>query len=138
MPIQIGHHPGTSLAPELPVAAPPPGGSAPGRLQGRSVERLPEAQTVTHAQTQALGAAAVRPSLQERQPVQHEPQFKLVRQARLSGLDSADAFTAKAGKPKDDISFSFLANTAAMKGTRRSSAACRGMRQWQHRWAPRT
>jgi hypothetical protein len=103
MSVQIGIRPGPSLPSEGHVAPSPPGGSAPGHLQGRDVERLPSAQTITRARAQSEPPA--RPSLAQRAPEQQAPQFNLVRQARLSGLDSATAFTAKAGKPKEDFNF---------------------------------
>lgn len=126
MSVQIGIRPGPSLPAEGHVAAPPPGGSAPGHLQGRNVERLPSAQTVTRARAQS--EAPARPSLAQRAPQQQAPQFNLVRQARLSGLDSAAAFTAKAGKPKDDWSFGFLGKYHRDEGYK---AVLGGMEKYQ-------
>jgi hypothetical protein len=87
---------------------------------------LPSAQTVTRARAQAEPPA--RPSLAQRAPEQQPPQFNLVRQARLSGLDSADAFTAKAGKPKDDLSFGFLGKYRRDEGYK---AVLGGMEKYQ-------
>lgn len=134
MPSQIGIRTGPTFSPEVHVDMPKQGGSTPGRLQGRDVERLPSAQTVTSAQARPLASAQGRPSLQERQPVQEAPsqegapQFKLIRQARLSGMESAAAFTAKAGKPKDDISFSFLGKYRRDEGYK---AVLEGMKTYE-------
>ncbi|MCF8161179.1 MAG: hypothetical protein K9J76_10775 [Polaromonas sp.] len=133
MPSQIGIRTGPSLAPEAPVAAPPPGGSAPGRLQGRDVERLPAAQTITRAPSQSTGSAAERPGLHERQPVQQSPQYQLIHKARLSGLEGADVFTAKAGRPKEDISFGMLGKYHRDEGYK---AVIKGMKTYEAAGAP--
>ena len=126
MSVQIGIRPGPSLPTEGHVAAPTQGGPAPGHLQGRDVECLPSAQTVTPARAQP--EPPVRPSLAQRAPQQQAPQFNLVRQARLSGLEGAAAFTAKAGKPKDAWSFGFLGKYRRDEGYK---AILGGMEKYQ-------
>jgi hypothetical protein len=90
-----------------PLQTPPPiPPKQTGRLQGRGVEVLPKTQSVT------LSPLSEQPKPQkpprQRTTEKAPPSYSLMRQARYGAVSTKNQLLAKAGRPKDDISFGFL------------------------------
>jgi hypothetical protein len=117
----------TGLGPKAPVQNQP----KVGRMEGHDVQVLPKAQTITPPTLPKPPSTAPKPLVQ-RTAQQTAPTYTLVRDARYGGIGTKDQLIAKAGRPKDDVSFGFLGSKKMSTGYK---AILTGMDRYQDTFA---